>query len=100
MKIFFFFLSLKSFKCIFEKFESLIHSVCVFQAKVFCVGRCNGSSFGIFLSSSYLLFLEDSDGPEKDFKCLTALVLERTNWRQVQCFYCYCCLASADYGGG
>ena len=33
---------------------------------------------------------------KKTFKCLTAVVLKRTNCRQVQWFCCCCCLASAE----
>ena len=34
-----------------------------------------------------------------NFNLFTAVSLKRTNWRQVQWFYCCCCLASADLRG-
>ena len=33
---------------------------------------------------------------ERTFKCLTAVILKRTDFRQVQWFYCCTCMVSAD----
>ena len=33
------------------------------------------------------MFLEDSGGPKRAFKCFTAMVLKSTDWRQVHCFF-------------
>ena len=51
---------------------------------------------GSFKHAADKLFLEDSGGPVRTFKCLNAVVLKRTDCRQVQWFYCCCCLVSAD----
>ena len=73
---FIFILTSKSFEPSFEKFDifllqiflhSFIHSFICFLGKVFCVGRCNASCFGIFCEQvADKLFLKDSGGPEKD----------------------------------
>ena len=34
------------------------------------------------------------------FQLFTIVVLKRTDWRQVQCFYYCCCLMLDDCGGG
>ena len=55
-----------NFKFLFT--YTFTHSyICVFEGKVFCVGRYNASCFGIFFEHVVdKLFLEDSGGLEKD----------------------------------
>ena len=46
------------------------------------------------------MFLEDSSSPEKDLEIVYSSGPEKDRLEAWQVFYCSCCLASSDCGGG
>ena len=68
---------------------------------MFCVGQCNASCFGVFFNMQLIsCFWMIQVVLNRTFKCFTAVVMKKTDCRQVQWFYCCCCLVSADCLGG
>ena len=65
---------------------------------MFCVGQRNTYCLGFFSSSYYIFFWMIWVVMKRTFKFFTALVVKRTNYKQW--FYCGCCWAVADFGGG
>ena len=65
---------------------------------MFGVAWCNASCFGIFLNIELInCFWKIRVVLKRTFKCFTAVVQKKTDWRQVQWLYCsaVCCRLTA-----
>ena len=106
-KIFIVFLASKSSKSGFEKFQDFFnfkfsHTHTATHSLIFCVFGVNCLVWGgvMFLVLGFFLnnncFQKIRVVRKRIFKYFTTVILKRTNYRQVQWFYCCCCFGSAD----